>query len=112
MTSWRKRGGVVAAVVPDAQRFQTPLDPGEMASVGGTEIPLFAAHSLMTRPDSMAGVPAISLPGKLVDGLPTGFQLTGRAGQDRHLLAVAEAIEALLPPRPIPPAHLEESFIG
>jgi aspartyl-tRNA(Asn)/glutamyl-tRNA(Gln) amidotransferase subunit A len=40
----------------------------------------------------LAGLPAISLPmGLTSEGLPTGLQLTGRAFEDRRLLAAGEA---------------------
>ena len=76
---------------------------GDMAMVGDVTMPVFPAYTLMTRADSMAGVPTISLPCGLAGGLPTGFQLAGRAGQDRRLLAIAEAVEAAFPKRPVPP---------
>jgi indoleacetamide hydrolase len=86
----------------------TPLtaprkDHGELVEVGGVLIPAFPAYSLMTRPDSMAGLPSISLAAGLANRLPTGVQLTGKPGTDRSLLALASAIEAILPPRPVPP---------
>jgi indoleacetamide hydrolase len=86
----------------------TPLtaplkDHDELVDVGGLLIPAFPAYSLMTRPDSMAGLPSISLAAGLANGLPTGVQLLGKPGSDRHLLAIASAVEAVLPPRPVPP---------
>lgn len=72
-----------------------------MIDVGGTTMPAFPACSMLTRPDSMAGLPSISLPGGLVNDMPIGVQLTGRPGQDAALLALAEAVERALPPRPV-----------
>lgn len=101
---------VDALAYPTTPLTAPPVQPGETVSVGGAQIPVFPAYTLMSRPDSMAGIPTISLPGGLADGLPTGFQLAGRAGQDRRLLAIAEQVEALLPPRPVPIAM--EEFAG
>lgn len=85
----------------------TPLtaplkDDAEIVDVGGVAIPAFPAYSVMTRPDSMAGLPSISLAAGLANGLPTGVQLLGAPGTDRHLLAIAAEVEAILPPRPVP----------
>jgi len=56
-----------------------------------------------TNPGSVAGVPGISLPAGVVDGLPIGIELDGRSGDDRRLLAIAQLIERVLPSTP-PPA--------
>jgi aspartyl-tRNA(Asn)/glutamyl-tRNA(Gln) amidotransferase subunit A len=46
-----------------------------------------------TVPMSLAGIPAISLPGGLADGLPVGVQLTGPAFSENRLLDAAFALE-------------------
>lgn len=51
-----------------------------------------------TRPFSLVGVPAVSLPcGLGARGRPLGLQLVGRHGADGWLLAVASAVEQVLP---------------
>lgn len=52
-------------------------------------------------PWSFIGLPAISLPAGLVDGLPAGIQLVGRPDGDVALLALAHGLERLLPPLPL-----------
>jgi aspartyl-tRNA(Asn)/glutamyl-tRNA(Gln) amidotransferase subunit A len=49
-----------------------------------------------TVPMSLAGIPAISIPNGLSDGLPTGFQLCGPAFSENRLLAAAYALEQAL----------------
>ena len=57
-----------------------------------------------TSPGSVAGIPGISLPAALTaDGLPLGLETRRAAGSDRRLLAIAPAVEALLPRMPAPP---------
>jgi aspartyl-tRNA(Asn)/glutamyl-tRNA(Gln) amidotransferase subunit A len=44
-------------------------------------------------PMSLAGIPAISIPNGLADGLPTGFQLAGPAFSENRILDAAFALE-------------------
>jgi aspartyl-tRNA(Asn)/glutamyl-tRNA(Gln) amidotransferase subunit A len=53
-------------------------------------------------PWSLLGVPAVTLPCGLVDGLPVGLQLVASYWQEAHLLAIAAWIERILPTLPIP----------
>jgi len=48
---------------------------------------------MLTVPASLAGIPAISIPGGLVDGLPVGLQLMGPALAEGTLLKAAYAFE-------------------
>jgi len=51
---------------------------------------------IMTVAVNLAGVPAISIPAGVTDGLPVGLQLIGRQRADRALLGAAKATEKLL----------------
>jgi aspartyl-tRNA(Asn)/glutamyl-tRNA(Gln) amidotransferase subunit A len=46
-----------------------------------------------TVPMPLAGIPAISIPDGLCDGLPTGFQIAGPAFSENRILAAAHALE-------------------
>jgi aspartyl-tRNA(Asn)/glutamyl-tRNA(Gln) amidotransferase subunit A len=48
---------------------------------------------ICTIPVNLAGLPAISIPCGLSDGLPVGFQLIGPAFSENRILAVAHALE-------------------
>src|SRR4029450_13227657 len=54
------------------------------------------AGDLCTLPASLAGVPAISVPCGLSDGLPVGFQIMAPALADDRCSRVAAALEAAL----------------
>ena len=48
-----------------------------------------------TLPVSVAGLPAISLPAGLAQGLPVGLQFIGRAWNEAGLLAIGRAWESI-----------------
>ena len=50
-------------------------------------------NDFCTVPMSLAGIPAISIPNGLSDGLPVGFQLAGPAFSENRLLDAAHALE-------------------
>jgi aspartyl-tRNA(Asn)/glutamyl-tRNA(Gln) amidotransferase subunit A len=45
---------------------------------------------------SLAGIPAVSIPCGLSDGLPVGFQLAGPAFSEGRLLDAAYALEQVI----------------
>ena len=50
---------------------------------------------IFTVASSLAGLPAISVPAGLVNGLPVGMQIIGKAFAEEHLLQVAHAHEKM-----------------
>ncbi|MCC6720420.1 MAG: amidase [Acetobacteraceae bacterium] len=73
----------------------TPEEAGGMEDGDGFSRPDAAPF---TRPFSLAGVPAVSVPcGRGARGRPLGLQLVGRQGEDGRLLAIGEAVERVLP---------------
>ena len=48
---------------------------------------------IFTIPANLAGVPGISIPCGLADGLPVGFQLMGRLRDEATVLRAARALE-------------------
>ena len=71
--------------------------------LNGRPCPTFPTFIRNTDPGSNAGIPGISLPAGFCDGLPVGLALDAAAGRDRRLLAIAAAIEAVLPGMPMAP---------
>jgi len=73
----------------------TPTSPWTAFELGSkTADPLaMYLNDFCTVPMSLAGIPAISIPCGLAEGLPVGFQLAGPAFSEGRLLDVAYALE-------------------
>jgi aspartyl-tRNA(Asn)/glutamyl-tRNA(Gln) amidotransferase subunit A len=73
----------------------TPTSPWTAFELGSkTADPLaMYLNDFCTVPMSLAGIPAISIPSGLSDGLPVGFQLAGPAFSESRLLDAAFALE-------------------
>jgi aspartyl-tRNA(Asn)/glutamyl-tRNA(Gln) amidotransferase subunit A len=62
------------------------------------------ASDVLTVPVNLAGLPGISIPCGLSEGLPVGFQLVGPAFAENRILTAAHALERVLAFDPRPPA--------
>jgi aspartyl-tRNA(Asn)/glutamyl-tRNA(Gln) amidotransferase subunit A len=73
----------------------TPTSPWTAFELGAkTDDPLaMYLNDFCTVPMPLAGIPAISIPCGLSDGLPVGFQLAGPAFSESQLLDAAYALE-------------------
>jgi aspartyl-tRNA(Asn)/glutamyl-tRNA(Gln) amidotransferase subunit A len=73
----------------------TPTSPWTAFELGAkTADPLaMYLNDFCTVPMSLAGIPAISIPSGLSDGLPVGFQLAGPALSENRLIDTAYALE-------------------
>jgi aspartyl-tRNA(Asn)/glutamyl-tRNA(Gln) amidotransferase subunit A len=73
----------------------TPTSPWTAFELGAkTDDPLaMYLNDFCTVPMPLAGIPAISIPSGLSEGLPVGFQLTGPAFSESRLLDAAYALE-------------------
>jgi mandelamide amidase len=99
-----RQHGVAAVVFPTTPLPAAPIGQDETVMLGGTAVPTFFTFIRNTSPGSVAGIPGISLPAGLTrSGLPVGLELDGPRDGDAGLLAVACAVEAVLPALP-PPA--------
>lgn len=87
-----------ALIFPTTVRTAALIGEDDEVELEGESVPTFATFIHNTDPGSIAGIPGISVPAGLSrGGLPVGIELDGPAGSDRHLLAVAVALEADLP---------------
>jgi aspartyl-tRNA(Asn)/glutamyl-tRNA(Gln) amidotransferase subunit A len=73
----------------------TPTSPSVAFELGAkTADPLsMYLNDYCTVPMSLAGIPAISIPNGLSEGLPTGFQIAGPAFSENRVLEAAFALE-------------------
>ncbi|TMK39223.1 MAG: Asp-tRNA(Asn)/Glu-tRNA(Gln) amidotransferase subunit GatA [Actinobacteria bacterium] len=70
----------------------SPTVAFELGARTGDPLAMYMSD-VLTVPMSLAGVPALSLPNGMSDGLPTGFQLAGPPFSENRLLDVAFALE-------------------
>lgn len=94
---------VEALVFPTTPRTAAPIGEDETVELNGRQVPTFGTFIRNTDPGSNASLPGVSLPAGLAGGLPVGLALDGPTGTDRRLLAIAAAVEAVLPPAPRAP---------
>ena len=85
-SAWRRADVLVSPTAPvTAYRFGEKDDPLAMYKVDVTTIPA-----------NLAGVPSISLPSGLSDGLPVGFQVLAPQRADERLYRLGAVLEAAL----------------
>ena len=70
----------------------SPWTAFELGSKAADPLAMYL-NDFCTVPMSLAGIPAISIPSGLSDGLPVGFQLAGPAFSENRLLDAAYALE-------------------
>ena len=57
----------------------------------------------MTGPSNLTGLPALSMPIGLVEGLPVGLQIIGKAFDEKTIFSIARNIEKIVDFDVIPP---------
>ena len=95
--------GVAAIAYPTTLVPATPIGQDEEVEIRGKKVPLRFAMSRNIAPGSCAGIPGLVLAAGLTrDGRPVGIELDGPVGTDRDLLALGQALEAIVgrPPAP------------
>jgi aspartyl-tRNA(Asn)/glutamyl-tRNA(Gln) amidotransferase subunit A len=76
----------------------TPTSPGVAFPLGAKTADPYAMYlnDYCTVPMPLAGIPAISIPNGLSEGLPVGFQITGPAFSENRIMSAAHALEGAL----------------
>jgi aspartyl-tRNA(Asn)/glutamyl-tRNA(Gln) amidotransferase subunit A len=89
----------------------TPTAPTTAFPFGQNEADPLAmyANDVLTIPLNLAGLPGLSVPMGLDDGLPAGLQLAGPAFSENALLAIGHAFERSLDLDPVPVRLREEA---
>jgi indoleacetamide hydrolase len=97
------RHAIEALIFPTTPLPAAHIGEDETVGLNGQTVPTFLTFTRNVGPGSLVGLPGICLPiGCNSEGLPLSIALDGPAMQDRRLLAIATAIEPLLPPMPLP----------
>jgi len=83
------------AVFENFDAVVTPTSPNVAFRLGAkTQDPLsMYLNDLFTIPTSLAGLPGISVPAGMADGLPVGLQIIGKALDETTVLRIAHAYE-------------------
>ncbi len=93
-----RRHDVAAVVFPSTPLPAAPIGQDETVMLNGEQVPTFITFIRNSSPGSVAGIPGISLPAALTaSGLPLGIELDGSENGDARLLAIAAAVERILP---------------
>ncbi|MDT7594202.1 MAG: aspartyl-tRNA(Asn)/glutamyl-tRNA(Gln) amidotransferase subunit [Pseudonocardiales bacterium] len=88
--------GVDALLTPATPATAVPIDEHVEMRHNGRTVDTFATFIRYTFPVSVAGLPAISVPGGVgTDGLPVGLQLIGTPWSEARLIEIALAFERL-----------------
>jgi aspartyl-tRNA(Asn)/glutamyl-tRNA(Gln) amidotransferase subunit A len=94
-----------ARVFADCDVLVCPTSPNvafELGALLGDPLAMYACD-LFTLPVNLAGLPGLSLPCGLSDGLPVGLQLIGPAFSENTLLATGHALERAFAFDGVPP---------
>ena len=101
------RHALDALVLPTTPLPAARIGEDEAVQMDDRRWPTFDTYVRHCGPASILGLPSVSLPAGCVteqdDRLPVGLMLDGPQGSDRRLLAIAAALQPLLPPTPEPP---------
>jgi aspartyl-tRNA(Asn)/glutamyl-tRNA(Gln) amidotransferase subunit A len=84
-----------AAAFTEVDLIASPTSPSVAFAAGSRTADPLSMYmcDILTIPTNLAGLPAISIPCGLSDGLPVGFQLIGPAFGENRILEAAHALE-------------------
>lgn len=85
----------VDVLISPTHPFTAALIGQDKVMLKGKEVVMSDNVSRFTRPANLTGIPALSIPCGLSNGLPVGMQIMGGAFQEHKVLNVAKAVEQL-----------------
>jgi aspartyl-tRNA(Asn)/glutamyl-tRNA(Gln) amidotransferase subunit A len=86
----------VDVIVSPTLPIPVPEVDGTVGLLDGEEVDGIAALMRLIGPANLVGLPALSIPIGVVDGLPVGLQVIGGRGQDLGVLAAGRALETVV----------------
>lgn len=92
---WMARFDVI--MLPTVPMVAPPLSMRSVSFSGGGTEDVRSVLTRFTSPFNFLGLPALTIPWGLFQGLPVGLQLVGRRGEDAKVLALGEAIQEAFP---------------
>ena len=95
LAAWFAANRVDAMLLPVTMTTATPIGSGQIVRIGEIDVPFAVAMGRNIAPGSTAGLPGLVLPVGLAGGLPVAIEIDGPTGDDRKLLGIGLAIEAL-----------------
>lgn len=95
---------VAAVVFPTVPCTAPRIGEDDEVRIQGRSLPLFPAITRNTDPGSHAGLPGLSMPVGVSQGLPVGMEIDGLPGTDKQVLAIGMALERVWPRQPLPAA--------
>ncbi|MGZ4481245.1 MAG: Asp-tRNA(Asn)/Glu-tRNA(Gln) amidotransferase subunit GatA [Gaiellales bacterium] len=97
------------AAFAEVDVIATPASPTVAFPIGERLEDPWAMYAcdVLTVPLNLAGLPGLSLPCGLSEGLPVGLQLAGAAFSENRLLEAGHALEGAIGFDPVPPAMQE-----
>lgn len=75
----------------------------DLVTINGQEVDVLDHTIRMTGPSNLTGLPALSMPVGLVDGLPVGLQIIGKAFDEKTIFSIARNIEKIVEFDVVPP---------
>lgn len=85
-----------AVLFPTTPLTARPVGHDETVELNGVQVPTFPTYIRNADLGSNIGVPGLSIPCPVGDGLPVGLEIDGLKGDDPHLLTVGKEIERVL----------------
>ena len=90
-------------VFPTTPLPAAKIGEDDTVELNGVPVPTFGTFIRNLCPGSAAGIPGLTLPaGMTKAGLPVGIAVDGTENGDHQVLAIALALETLLPRLPAP----------
>jgi mandelamide amidase len=88
--------GIAAILRPTTPVTAVPIATSDFARIGDEDLDIFVAMTRFVDPSSVAGLPSVTIPAGLLDGLPFGVDLDGPIGSDGATLALADAAQTAI----------------